>query len=90
MQWDFENIKNRNVTEKISNITDTIEGNYEVATGVSGKGLRLDGFTTRVIREGSAVKKTGNEFFFDSTDPTAEVKIQKASKKPQRLLHPKT
>ena len=26
------------------------------------------------------MKKTGNELFFDSTDPTAEVKIQKASK----------
>lgn len=62
MQWDFENIKNRNAIENNSNVSDTIEGNYEVAEGVSGKGLRLDGFTTRVVREGYAVKKTGNEF----------------------------
>jgi hypothetical protein len=39
MQWDFENIRNRYAIENSSNLTDTIEGNYEVAEGVSGKGL---------------------------------------------------
>ncbi len=62
MQWDFETIKNRNSVEAVSNITDTIEGNFEEATGVIGRGLRLDGFTTRIIREGKDIKKPGNEF----------------------------
>ena len=62
MQWNFETIKNRNSIESVSNITDTIEGNFEEATGVIGQGLRLDGFTTRIIREGTDIKKPGNEF----------------------------
>lgn len=47
MQWDFENIKNRNTLDVLTNITDTIEGNFEESAGVSGKGLRLDGFTSK-------------------------------------------
>ena len=62
MQWNFETINNRNSVEAVSNITDTIEGNFEEATGVIGQGLRLDGFTTRIIREGTDIKKPGNEF----------------------------
>jgi hypothetical protein len=62
MQWDFENIKNRHTQEVSTNIKDTIEGNFEEAAGVSGKGLRLDGFTTRVIRQGSDLAKPGTEF----------------------------
>ena len=62
MHWDFENIKNRNAIEGVSNLADTIEGNFEQAAGVDGKGLRLDGFTTRVIRLASNVKKPVGEF----------------------------
>jgi hypothetical protein len=66
MQWDFEHIKNRNAHDVSSNITDTIEGNFEQAAGVVGHGLRLDGFTTRVIRERADLKKPGNEFTIES------------------------
>jgi len=61
MQWNFEKIVNRNLFEVSSNIPDTIEGNFEEAAGVAGKGLRLDGFTACVIREGSDLKKPGKE-----------------------------
>ena len=57
MHWDFENIKNGNFIEKSSNVSGTVVGSLELAEGVSGKGLHLDGFTIRVIREGSALKK---------------------------------
>ena len=60
MQWNFEKIKNRNSIEVSTNIADTIEGNFGEATGVSGKGLALDGFTTRVIREGSDINRPGD------------------------------
>jgi len=66
MQWDFENIKNRNSIEFSTNIADTIEGNFEEAAGVSGKGLRLDGFTTRVVREESDLKKPAGDFTIDT------------------------
>ena len=66
MQWDFENIKNRKCTDQVSNITDTLEGNFEVAAGVKGNGLRLDGFTTRVIRKRTAIQKPGNEITIEA------------------------
>ncbi len=66
MKWDFENIKNRNSIDFITNITDTIEGNFEEADGVAGKGLRLDGFTTRVIRQEPNLKRPGIEFTIEA------------------------
>ena len=66
MQWDFDSIKDRNVIEVSTNIADTIEGNFEAVNGVVGKGLRLDGYTTRIIREGSAMRKPGNNFTIDT------------------------
>jgi hypothetical protein len=66
MQWDFENITNRNCIEPATGVADTIEGNFEVAPGVVGKGLRLDGFTTRVVREGKNLVKPGAEFTIEA------------------------
>jgi hypothetical protein len=66
MKWDFETIKNGESIELSTNIADTIEGNFEEAPGVSGKGLRLDGFTTRVIREGKDTVKPGDEFTIEA------------------------
>lgn len=66
MKWDFETIRNRNTIETYTNIGDTIEGNFELADGVSGKGLRLDGFTNRVIRNGKHVYKPGSEFTIEA------------------------
>jgi len=66
MQWDFENIKNRSSIEVATNIADTIEGNFEAATGVIGKGLRLDGFTTRVIRKGKDMSKPDSAFTIEA------------------------
>ena len=66
MSWDFETIKNRNAIEESNSIADTIEGNYELAEGVTGKGLRLDGFTTRVIRKAKDIKKPGTAFTIEA------------------------
>jgi hypothetical protein len=66
MGWDFENVKNRSAVETSSNIADTIEGNFEWVEGVTGKGLRLDGFTTRVIRKGKEIMKPGAAFTIEA------------------------
>ncbi len=66
MHWDFENIRNRNSIEVLTDIGDTIEGNFEEATGVAGKGLRLDGFTTRVVRKSSDIKNVASEFTIEA------------------------
>ena len=62
MQWDFETITNRTCIEPATGVADTIEGNFEAAPGVVGKGLRLDGFTTRVVRADAKLKTPGDEF----------------------------
>jgi len=66
MQWDFENITNRTCIEPATGVADTIEGNFETAPGVVGKGLRLDGFTTRIVREGKNLVKPGAEFTIEA------------------------
>lgn len=62
MTWNFETIKERTVVEPSTNTADTIEGNFEQAAGIHGKGLRLDGFTIRVVRDGKKTVKPGDEF----------------------------
>jgi len=66
MTWDFETIRNKTAIEVSTNIADTIEGNFEEVSGVAGKGLRLDGFTTRVVRNGEDIKKLGSEFTLEA------------------------
>jgi hypothetical protein len=66
LTWDFETIRNRLTIEESTNIADTIEGHFEGADGVIGKGLRLDGFTTRVVRLGKDVKTPGAEFTIEA------------------------
>ena len=72
IKWDFETIKNRGVIEASTNITDTIEGNFEWVEGVTGKGLRLDGFTTRVIRKAEDIVKPGAAFTIEAWVSLAE------------------
>ena len=45
LSWDFSDISNRTTVEQQSGIADTLEGYFNSAPGISGKGLRLDGFT---------------------------------------------
>ena len=62
MRWNFDNITNGTCVEPLTGIADAIEGNFEEAPGVVGKGLRLDGFTTRVVRSAAHLKNPDNEF----------------------------
>jgi hypothetical protein len=66
MQWDFENTTNRTCIEPSTGIADTIEGNFETAPGVVGRGLRLDGLTTRIVRSAGALKNPDQEFTIEA------------------------
>ena len=66
MTWDFETIKDGKTIESSTQIADTIEGNFQEAPGVAGRGLRLDGFTTRVIRTGKETVKPGETFTIEA------------------------
>lgn len=59
MTWDFENVNNGKAIEGATKIEDVIEGRFEKAPGMCGNGLRLDGFTTRILRQENKVVKPG-------------------------------
>ncbi|MCD6333172.1 MAG: LamG domain-containing protein [Bacteroidales bacterium] len=59
--WSFEQLKNRVTPELISGRADTLEGNFEAAGGISGQGIRLDGFTTCVRTVEKQNIASGNE-----------------------------
>ncbi len=61
LHWNFEEIKNRTTIEKASNIADTLEGNFKVAEGIKGNGLRLDGFTTNLKHSDRNMPVPGEE-----------------------------
>jgi hypothetical protein len=62
MHWGFEDIKNRRLMEASGTVSDTIEGNFESAPGISGSGLRFDGFTTCVKRSSRDKASPADEF----------------------------
>jgi hypothetical protein len=47
--WKFYQIKNNKTQDSVSQIEDTIEGNFKYPSGVVGSALKLDGFITPVI-----------------------------------------
>ncbi len=59
--WDFEKIQKGKVLEVINGKWDLLEGNYAEATGMVGKGLRLDGFTTCLKGNETKTAKVGQE-----------------------------
>ncbi len=61
LSWDFSKIDNRNATELQSGVADTLEGNFTITEGVKGRGLKLDGFTTRLIHDNPALPVPGEE-----------------------------
>lgn len=61
LSWDFNEIQNRTTHEKVSGRTDTLEGNFSIAEGIKGKGLKLDGFTTRLIHTDRNLPVPGEE-----------------------------
>lgn len=46
--WGFDQIADHKVSETVSGIQDTIEGKFRAVAGVTGKAIRLDGFTCLV------------------------------------------
>ncbi|MFQ6037077.1 MAG: LamG domain-containing protein [Candidatus Aminicenantales bacterium] len=53
--WSFDVAKEKAVPEKIAGIDDELSGNHRYYRGVSGKALKLDGYTTAVRRRSPEV-----------------------------------
>lgn len=66
MSWNFSEINNRTTVETQSGIADTLEGIFSIAPGIEGQGLRLDGFTTRIVRQGGDIQTPGAELTIEA------------------------
>ena len=61
LSWNFNEVNNRTTIEQQSSIADTLEGNINTSPGIIGNGLRLDGFTTRLIHNDPKMPVPGDE-----------------------------
>ncbi len=64
--WSFNLIKSRIITDAVSNVKDSIQGNFKFVNGTDGKVLKLDGFTTCVTRKSDLVPKLGDSFTLEA------------------------
>lgn len=62
LYWNFETIENCSLVEAVTGIADILEGNFKVAEGIRGKGLRFDGFTTCLRRKPEHAVWPGDAF----------------------------
>lgn len=62
LHWDFENTKEKATVEAVTGSEDALEGNVEIAEGIKGNGLRLDGFTTCLRRAPGNVASPADTF----------------------------
>ena len=60
--WKFNPENSRKVTDMVSMIRDSIQGNYKLVDGVEGKALKLDGFTTVIRRSSDKAPKISGSF----------------------------
>jgi len=61
-EWSFDTAANRATPDSISNSESVIGGLYQSVPGVSGKGLRFDGYTTSVHVTAENAPKLGGSF----------------------------
>jgi beta-fructofuranosidase len=60
--WSFDEGEGRSVKDRVSGEADEIRGNYWYAEGVSGSCLKLDGYTTHVVRSRGKAPRLGDDF----------------------------
>lgn len=64
--WNFENNDGKTVIDKVSGVSDSIKGNYWFSDGVSGKCLKLDGYTSHVVRAANMAPVLENAFTIEA------------------------
>lgn len=65
-RWNFDSSHSRMLNDEVSNTKDSIHGNFSLTTGISGKALKLDGFSTSVTRRAGLVPELGGSFTFEA------------------------
>ena len=65
--WHFETEQNNTATDSITGIQDRLHGNYKIfGRGVSGKCLKLDGFTSYLERKAEKAPKLSGAFSIEA------------------------
>ena len=64
--WHFNSCDSGIITDAVSNVKDSIQGNFKMVSGTDGRALKLDGFTTCVTRKSELVPKIGDSFTFEA------------------------
>jgi hypothetical protein len=64
--WEFDRVAEGRVIDSASGIEDVVDGNYKLVPGVSGRGLKFDGFTTVIKRRAEAAPKPAGDFTLEA------------------------
>lgn len=65
--WAFDDgTEARSALDAATGLQDAIEGHFKFVPGISGTGLRFDGYTTRVIRKGNKAPRLGEAFTMEA------------------------
>jgi hypothetical protein len=59
-RWNFDDIQQDKTREAVSGKDDAVNGYFSLDSGVNGKALRFDGYTTSVVRAYKAAPKLGS------------------------------
>jgi hypothetical protein len=60
--WSFDEGEGKDVKDSVSGEVDEIRGNYWYEEGVNGSCLKLDGYTTHVVRSSDKAPRLGGDF----------------------------
>jgi hypothetical protein len=60
--WSFDQVKDRQTMDSSGKVADTIGGNFKSVPGVVGSALKLDGFTTEIVRPAATAPQPGGAF----------------------------
>ncbi|MBT8045516.1 MAG: LamG domain-containing protein [Verrucomicrobiae bacterium] len=64
--WGFEQEGDKIAYDQAANLNDTIEGNFKQCVGVKGKALKLDGYTTCIVRDAAKAPTLKDNFTVDA------------------------
>jgi len=66
-RWAFDDgAAARSALDAATGVRDAIEGHFKFVPGISGTGLRFDGYTTCVIRKGNKAPRLGEAFTIEA------------------------
>ena len=64
--WKFDEGKGKTAIDSISQKEDSIQGNFQYLPGVSGAGVKFDGFTTHIIRKAAEAPRLTYAFTIEA------------------------